>query len=145
MPDAEIADLLARVTVLEAQARQLGRIPGELGGLSGKVRDLTNTVGGLKDHLETKVDETALPELQGSLETKVDETALRELREGLEAKVDDLSNTMLVGQNGGPDVVASQKELTGKVSRIEGQISIVMWLGPLIVAVIAVVIQALSN
>ena len=162
MPDAAIADLLARVTVLEAQAQQLGRIPGQLGGLSGDVRDLKNAVGGLKDGLEAKVEvlEAALRDSKDGLKTKADETALRELqnsfearfagldsmlrdpKDGLETKVDDLRSKVPARQNG--KNVEKVSQLAGKMSRIEGQISMVMWLGPLVVAVIAVVVQVLS-
>ena len=138
MPDEAIANLIHRVTILEAQADAANEIPGQLAGLTAKVRTLKAAVGGLNNSLEAKVDETALRSLSDGLET-----TLRDSKDGLESKVgaletkvDGLSNRVVALPKG-----KGEEELTKKVSRIEGQISMAMWLGPLVVAVIALVIQ----
>lgn len=175
MPDAAIADLVNRVAILEAHAQQLGQMPGQLGGLSGdvgllktrvegletalgdsdkslgsKVERLEITLGDPKKGLLTKVEdlETKLGDPKKGLLTKVEglETAVGDPKRGLETRIDNLRN-MIQKWNPGdaPDGGSLQKDLVTKVSRIEGQISMAKWLGPLAVAIISLVIQLLTQ
>ena len=165
MPDATIADLVRRVKILEAHVQLGNEIPGQLGGLSAVVRKLETTVREVKDGLGKQVDgleatvrdpkdglerkvnglEATVRHPKDGLERKVDglEVTVRDPRAGLEAKVDDLRKMVPMKENG--EEVEEASQLAGKVSRIEGQIAMAMWLGPVVVAVIALVIQVLSR
>ena len=113
-------------------------------GLAIKVEGLETAVRDPKEGLKTKVEglETAVGDPKEGLEPKVEglETAVRDPNEGLKTKVEGLETKMLAKQNG-KQVPSQVQDLSTKVSRIEGQISTVMWLGPLVVAVIALLVQ----